>query len=138
MRIQMPGDLPWFFSSQSEKSFCVLNALIGADSQSAAAFFFFFGFRVCRGATLPLTLRLPATGLSELSSDTTTERRGGHLLLPFQTDRGPLPRVPRVALEDIGLDLVGHADAAGYDVALRMAARLLGRQQSGVYLLLDQ
>src|SRR6266550_6446803 len=39
---------------------------------------------------------------------------------------------PRFVVEHVGLDLVRHADAAGDDVALRVASCLLGGDQTGV------
>src|SRR5215210_2100080 len=41
-----------------------------------------------------------------------------------------------LAIEHIGLDVVRHANAAGDDVALRMASRLFGGDQTRVDLLL--
>ena len=44
----------------------------------------------------------------------------------------------RFAVEHIGLDLVSQADAAGDDVALRVASCLLGGEEARIDLLLDQ
>jgi len=43
-----------------------------------------------------------------------------------------------IAVENVGIDLVGHADATGDDVALGVASRLLGSQQPGIDLLLHE
>src|SRR5436853_3866596 len=115
MRIQIPDDFEWFFSSQSAKAFCVLNARIGADSQAAPAVFF---FGVARRATLPLTLPFPPTRLSELARDSPVERSVAHFLLLLETDRRELERVKNVAEVELcdpgdGFAVVTHACALG-------------------------
>src|SRR5438270_6776130 len=57
-----------------------------------------------------------------------------------QTVAGEKERVANacIAVKDIGLDLIGHADATSDNVALWVAPRLLGSEEAGIDLLLDQ